>query len=63
MNNQFGYTFEGIVVDRRIITITIVKIHIKHLPHFILQTAVRRMMHNKLPPRRLFFSLTVLWVV
>lgn len=50
MNNQFGYTFEGVVVDVRIITMTIVTIRIVHLPHFILQTAVGRMMHSKLPP-------------
>lgn len=48
MNNQFGYTFKGLV-DMRIIMITIVKIHIVYLTYFILQTAVESMMHNKLP--------------
>lgn len=50
MNNPFGHTFEGIVVDVRIITMTIVRIRIAHLTHFILQTAVGRMMHSRLPP-------------
>lgn len=69
MNDQFGYTFEGIVVDRRIITVTIVKIHIIHLTHLILQTAVGRMMLNKETPELViennsyFFSLTVMWIV
>lgn len=49
MNNQFGYTFKGVVVDMRIITITIVNFHTVHLTHFILKTAVESMMHNKLP--------------
>lgn len=49
MNNQFEYTFKGVVVDMRIIMIIIVKIHIVHLTHFILQTAVESMKHNKLP--------------
>lgn len=50
MNKQLKHTSKGVVADMRIITVTIVKIHLMHLTHFILQAAVGSMMHNKLPP-------------
>lgn len=50
MNNQFGYTFKGVLVDVRIIIMTIVQIHTVHVTHFIPQTAVGSMKQNKLPP-------------
>lgn len=50
MNNHFGYTFKEVAGDMRIITITIVKIHILivHLSHFILETAIESMTQHKL---------------